>query len=190
MDSRLGVTKQDTRGGESHPRAQPGLERQRPEVEGHMARMGKLRHGESRQQGFWVPSLLSVDISLPVSTWIHPIDASWWGWRSGRSRRGVGCIFLSQSKPSWICPHPRAQQSSGGAGKQLREMIHTQFTPCCWRRGATRRVALPTCRHSSALLPLMTLRAEGLTAAILFPATLQMIQHNKTYNSPLEKRKL
>lgn len=33
-------------------------------------------------------------------------------------------------------------------------------------------------------------RAEGLTAAILFAASLQMIQHNKTYNSLLEKKKV
>lgn len=106
----------------------------------------------------------------------------------------------SPSKPSCPCPQPRAQQSSGGAGKQLTELIYSWFTPCCCpdplaqRTGVTRHVGLPTCRHSpahsSALLPLITLRAEGLTAAILFPATLQMIQHNKTYNSPLEKRKL
>lgn len=94
----------------------------------------------------------------------------------------------------------QAQQSSRGAGKQLAEVIYTWFTPCCCpdplpqRSGVSRRVALPTCRHSparsAALLPLLTLRAEGLTAAILFPAALQMIQHNKTDNSPSEKRKL
>lgn len=87
-----------------------------------------------------------------------------------------------------------------GSRKAATELIYTWFTPCCCpdplaqSSAVSRRVALPTCRHSpahcSAGLPLITLRAEGLTAAILFPVTLQMIQHNKTYNSPLEKRKL
>lgn len=206
-------------------------------------KVGKLRHGEGRQQGLWLFSLLPEDISLPVPAgsraWIHPTDGSWLGWRPGRSRRGVGAAFLpggeqwlslagtgpTQTLPcgkqhldavchlgevaaAWLAPvqaqlglsPAQSPAELWGSRKAATELIYTWFTPCCCpdplaqSRAVSRRVALPTCRHSpahcSAGLPLITLRAEGLTAAILFPATLQMIQHNKTYNSPLEKRKL
>lgn len=123
--------------------------------------------------------------------------------RGEDGRGGSGGVAGPQPTRGWARPQsasriPAEQQVS------KKKPAHTSAL----RHAASRRPGLPqtsglirACDKRTARAPLVqsrggggwvsaALRAGGLTAAILFPANLQMIQHNKTYNSLLEKRKL
>lgn len=118
-------------------------------------------------------------------------------------RGGSGGMAGPQPTRDWARPQP--------AGRVPAEQQVSKEKPAhtsALHHVASRSPGLPqtsglirACDRRSARVPLMqsqggggwvsaALCAGGLTAAISFPANLQMIRHDKTYNSLLEKRKL